>query len=92
MRGAGLARASSFSATRLSTLQSLVLEVAFEDAKQMSSNSDEIDDYEMKLDEYERISQLPGNDHCADCSSQDTEWASVTYGILLCAECSGIHR
>ena len=35
---------------------------------------------------------IPGNSRCADCCSARPEWASVTYGILLCVQCSGRHR
>jgi Arf-GAP/SH3 domain/ANK repeat/PH domain-containing protein len=34
-----------------------------------------------------------GNNWCADCSSdQKVEWVSINLGIVLCIECSGIHR
>ncbi|KAI9297222.1 hypothetical protein K502DRAFT_288333, partial [Neoconidiobolus thromboides FSU 785] len=29
---------------------------------------------------------------CADCDSNNPEWCSINFGILLCIECSGIHR
>lgn len=29
---------------------------------------------------------------CAECSSPSPDWASVTYGILICLDCAGIHR
>ena len=35
---------------------------------------------------------VPGNDKCADCSSKKPKWASINLGIMLCIECSGIHR
>lgn len=80
---------STFSNQNLTTLESLVLEVALEDAGKVTS----IDGCEMDADLFDQLSCLPGNDHCADCNSSDTpEWASVSFGILLCATCSGIHR
>jgi hypothetical protein len=35
---------------------------------------------------------LPGNSRCVDCGSLNPDWASVTYGTLLCVRCSGRHR
>jgi len=33
-----------------------------------------------------------GNQLCADCGSADPDWCSINLGILVCKECSGIHR
>lgn len=35
---------------------------------------------------------IPGNDKCAECSAPEPDWASLNLGILLCIECSGMHR
>ncbi|XP_056279993.1 arf-GAP with coiled-coil, ANK repeat and PH domain-containing protein 3 isoform X2 [Pseudoliparis swirei] len=40
----------------------------------------------------QRIQSQPGNEHCCDCGQADPRWASINLGILLCIECSGIHR
>jgi hypothetical protein len=32
------------------------------------------------------------NSKCADCGEELPEWAVVNKGILICLECSGIHR
>ncbi|XP_036960634.1 arf-GAP with coiled-coil, ANK repeat and PH domain-containing protein 3 isoform X2 [Acanthopagrus latus] len=40
----------------------------------------------------QRIQCLPGNEQCCDCGQADPRWASINLGILLCIECSGIHR
>ncbi|XP_061129035.1 arf-GAP with coiled-coil, ANK repeat and PH domain-containing protein 3-like isoform X2 [Syngnathus typhle] len=40
----------------------------------------------------QRILGLPGNQQCCDCGQADPRWASINLGILLCIECSGIHR
>jgi len=32
------------------------------------------------------------NKYCADCGSTDPAWISVSIGVLLCIECSGVHR
>ncbi|KAJ6839393.1 putative ADP-ribosylation factor GTPase-activating protein AGD2 [Iris pallida] len=38
------------------------------------------------------LRNIPGNDVCAECSAPEPEWASLNLGILVCIECSGVHR
>lgn len=39
------------------------------------------------------VENLPGNDQCCDCSSrEDVTWISLNMGVLVCIQCSGIHR
>lgn len=38
------------------------------------------------------LGKLPGNDKCADCGAPEPDWASLNLGVLICIECSGIHR
>mmetsp|Transcript_32874 Transcript_32874/g.50292 ORF Transcript_32874/g.50292 Transcript_32874/m.50292 type:complete len:242 (-) Transcript_32874:225-950(-) len=40
----------------------------------------------------ELLRTLPGNSRCVDCNQFNPEWASVSYGVLLCLKCSGRHR
>lgn len=40
----------------------------------------------------ETLRKIPGNGFCADCGAPDPDWASLNLGILLCIECSGVHR
>uniref|UniRef100_A0A8B9S2Q0 GIT ArfGAP 2 n=1 Tax=Apteryx owenii TaxID=8824 RepID=A0A8B9S2Q0_APTOW len=36
--------------------------------------------------------RLRSSEVCADCSAQDPCWASINRGILICDECSSVHR
>lgn len=38
------------------------------------------------------IRSIPGNEVCAECGAKDPEWAVINQGILICLECSGVHR
>lgn len=38
------------------------------------------------------LKSLKGNHRCMDCGEQDPQWAAVSYGALLCLQCSGRHR
>ena len=35
---------------------------------------------------------LPGNTNCVDCGALHPQWASVSFGALMCLQCSGKHR
>ncbi|KAK2435052.1 ADP-ribosylation factor GTPase-activating protein AGD4 [Trifolium repens] len=63
-------------------------------SQQEGSNKSLMDDVFLK--EAGSVSQIlrriPGNDKCAECSAPEPDWASLNLGILLCIECSGVHR
>ncbi|NXJ85280.1 ASAP2 protein, partial [Trogon melanurus] len=40
----------------------------------------------------EEVRGMSGNRECCDCSAPDPSWLSINLGILICIECSGIHR
>lgn len=46
----------------------------------------------MAPDVEKRIRAMPGNATCVDCNNIGPQWASVSYGCLVCLECSGHHR
>ena len=35
---------------------------------------------------------MDGNFRCVDCGDRNPQWAAVSYGALLCLQCSGRHR
>ena len=52
----------------------------------------EINESSLKLLKQLRESE-PSNQYCADCGSdQRVDWVSINLGIIICIECSGIHR
>ncbi|CAH8360869.1 unnamed protein product [Eruca vesicaria subsp. sativa] len=38
------------------------------------------------------LQSQPENKTCVDCSQKNPQWASISYGIFMCLECSGKHR
>ncbi|KAI8556563.1 hypothetical protein RHMOL_Rhmol05G0263300 [Rhododendron molle] len=38
------------------------------------------------------LQSQPSNKTCVDCSQKNPQWASVSYGVFMCLECSGKHR
>jgi Arf-GAP with SH3 domain, ANK repeat and PH domain-containing protein len=58
----------------------------------MRPTSNSFDDNPSKLLQQIRNADQ-GNTWCADCGSNSkVEWVSINLGIILCIECSGIHR
>uniref|UniRef100_A0A8D3CVM4 Uncharacterized protein n=1 Tax=Scophthalmus maximus TaxID=52904 RepID=A0A8D3CVM4_SCOMX len=38
------------------------------------------------------VKRMSGNDGCCDCGADGPTWLSTNLGVLICIECSGIHR
>ncbi|XP_050519427.1 arfGAP with SH3 domain, ANK repeat and PH domain-containing protein isoform X2 [Diabrotica virgifera virgifera] len=71
----------------------MALMKAFDDSSK--TGSDKVNHSFMELQQaiIKYIQKIPGNDRCCDCNSQnDATWLSTNFGIIVCIECSGIHR
>ncbi|OIW18264.1 hypothetical protein TanjilG_20319 [Lupinus angustifolius] len=58
-----------------------------------ASKSMQLHKHSLKIEKpIDILRRVSGNDKCADCGKPEPDWASLNLGILVCIECSGIHR
>ena len=84
-------------ASESSSISSDIDHIAFEDSATSRSSLPNPQDCMQSSSEIQErpidlLRRVSGNDICADCGSSDPDWASLNLCILLCIECSGVHR
>ncbi|CAJ1937589.1 unnamed protein product [Sphenostylis stenocarpa] len=58
-----------------------------------STRSMQLHKHNMRIEKpIDVLRSVNGNDKCADCGKPEPDWASLNLGILICIECSGVHR
>ena len=63
---------------------------AFEDNGKTGDNQGLVE-FQQTLVNY--IRNIPSNNLCCDCAgTNDVTWLSTNFGVIVCIECSGIHR
>ncbi|CAI5441963.1 unnamed protein product [Caenorhabditis angaria] len=92
-RGSATVPSTSKTETDLNKNRSLSDPIDSSSPRSTSSNTSTINqENNGKLSTFEQIRRVEGNEKCADCGSASPKWVSINIGVILCIECSGVHR
>jgi len=62
------------------------------DSAKETSTANNPQDERRKAEIMKELKDIEGNEECADCGASEPTWISLNFAILICHECSGVHR
>lgn len=76
----------------LSNSNSYPINSDFVDNKDINKANNNFEEILKKESKEKIIAKIFQNNHCADCDNYEACWVSLNLCVILCLECSGIHR